>query len=671
MNYGFRCSDLVSLLGYVGRNRSGRKNELQLRALEILKNPPADINIEAFKHKIKFLYKAAQDEAKQTHNLELQQQQQNMMPYNMPGGRVQQIMPPQQAMQPQPRPSANINHYGVPSAQYANQPQRYPGGMPVGGNPYQSSGFTQSIQPANSTPLCNFGLTVLVPNANFYTPFNELKFRKLPFYNIKHELLKPTVLVSNHVPTLPNNLRTSATQEFHYCFVLTCDMASDMASNRDIGNGKNDYNVQAQLRITATDNTTGNVTEYNDFLPLGLVVRLNHRQCTLPICSPNSRSGTESRRIPRPINITPHMKMSPICQNLLVINWACEQGKTFVANVNLVEKLSSDYLLNKLKERPTISVDLTKATIRQQYKRIDDDDDEDNDNTNADDDDIATTIVRVSLVCPLAKFRMMYPAKGKNCTHLQCFDGGAYISLNEKKPMWMCPVCNRELYFDDLLIDQYFSDVLQNKDLSPDCQEVQLLVDGSWKSYDEEAANNDDKSKNDGSANSPGAQSPNQDARANNGDANDNGSNNDDVDRKECAIIEESEGNTAGGGAVVDLTEEDEESPEDTMDADANDAENNIPLEPPKISPPPPLSPPQAKPNDTNDKAVEGTSNTEKPETDDGDSSAITPTTNASASTERASSTAVSSSGYMSPGIISLDSPSPPPMVALNLGDTS
>lgn len=46
------------------------------------------------------------------------------------------------------------------------------------------------------------------------------------------------------MPTLPNNLRTSATQEFNYSFVLTCDMASDMALNRDIGNGKNEYNVQ-------------------------------------------------------------------------------------------------------------------------------------------------------------------------------------------------------------------------------------------------------------------------------------------------------------------------------------------------------------------------------------------------------------------------------------------
>lgn len=37
------------------------------------------------------------------------------------------------------------------------------------------------------------------------------------------------------------------------------------------------------MRITATDNTTNTVTEYDDFLPLGLVVRLNQRQCTLPV----------------------------------------------------------------------------------------------------------------------------------------------------------------------------------------------------------------------------------------------------------------------------------------------------------------------------------------------------------------------------------------------------
>lgn len=42
--------------------------------------------------------------------------------------------------------------------------------------------------------------------------------------------------------TLPPNIRTSATHEFHVSFLLSCDMASDLAMNRDII--KNDYSIQ-------------------------------------------------------------------------------------------------------------------------------------------------------------------------------------------------------------------------------------------------------------------------------------------------------------------------------------------------------------------------------------------------------------------------------------------
>jgi len=35
---------------------------------------------------------------------------------------------------------------------------------------------------------------------------------------------------------------------------------------------------------------------------------------------------------------------------------------------------------------------------------------------------------------------------------------------------------------------RYFMEVLRNNELSADCQEVQLLVDGSWKSYFEDSA---------------------------------------------------------------------------------------------------------------------------------------------------------------------------------------
>lgn len=45
-------------------------------------------------------------------------------------------------------------------------------------------------------------------------------------------------------------------------------------------------------------------------------------------------------------------------------------------------------------------------------------------------------------------------------------------------------------------------DVLRSDQLSDDCQEVQLFVDGTWKSYDEEkASENNDNGKN--QSNSP------------------------------------------------------------------------------------------------------------------------------------------------------------------------
>lgn len=47
--------------------------------------------------------------------------------------------------------------------------------------------------------------------------------------------------------------------------------------------------------------------------------------------------------------------------NKLTINWTPEVGRTFVACVNVVEKLSSHYLLDKLMEKPSISVDITKG----------------------------------------------------------------------------------------------------------------------------------------------------------------------------------------------------------------------------------------------------------------------------------------------------------------------
>ena len=48
--------------------------------------------------------------------------------------------------------------------------------------------------------------------------------------------------------------------------------------------------------------------------------------------------------------------------------------------------------------------------------------------------------------------RMTFPCRASTCDHLQCFDAQLYLMMNEKKPKWVCPVCNKSAYYENLLI---------------------------------------------------------------------------------------------------------------------------------------------------------------------------------------------------------------------------
>jgi MIZ/SP-RING zinc finger len=67
--------------------------------------------------------------------------------------------------------------------------------------------------------------------------------------------------------------------------------------------------------------------------------------------------------------------------------------------------------------------------------------------------EIATTSLRVSLMCPLGKMRMAMPCRPSTCVHLQCFDASLFIQMNERKPTWNCPVCDKPALYDSLVID--------------------------------------------------------------------------------------------------------------------------------------------------------------------------------------------------------------------------
>ncbi len=53
----------------------------------------------------------------------------------------------------------------------------------------------------------------------------------------------------------------------------------------------------------------------------------------------------------------------------------------------------------------------------------------------------------------LGKMRMTVPSRATTCNHLQCFDVQMFLQMNEKKPTWTCPVCDKAAEFSKLIID--------------------------------------------------------------------------------------------------------------------------------------------------------------------------------------------------------------------------
>ena len=99
------------------------------------------------------------------------------------------------------------------------------------------------------------------------------------------------------------------------------------------------------------------------------------------------------------------------------------------------------------------------------------------------------------------------PCRPSTCGHLQCFDGSTFLQMNERKPTWNCPVCDRKALYDDLLIDGYYQDILDSKK-TIDEETVILEKDGNWKPVPKEDKESDKDKSNGKSASVSQTNSP-------------------------------------------------------------------------------------------------------------------------------------------------------------------
>uniref|UniRef100_A0A3Q0R122 Protein inhibitor of activated STAT 1 n=1 Tax=Amphilophus citrinellus TaxID=61819 RepID=A0A3Q0R122_AMPCI len=279
----------------------------------------------------------------------------------------------------------------------------------------------------------------------------DVKLQRLPFYDVLDELIKPTSLASDN---------SQRFQEACYAFALTPQQVQQISSSMDISGTKCDFAVQVQLRFCLSETSC----PQEDHFPPNLCVKVNGKPCNLPGYLPPTKNGVEPKRPSRPINITSLVRLSTTVPNTIVVSWTSEIGRCFSMAVYLVRQQSSAVLLQRLRAKGIRNPDHSRALIKEKL-------------TADPESEIATTSLRVSLLCPLGKMRLTIPCRAITCSHLQCFDATLYIQMNEKKPTWVCPVCDKKAPYEHLIIDGLFMEILNS---CSECDEIQFKEDGSW-----------------------------------------------------------------------------------------------------------------------------------------------------------------------------------------------
>ncbi|XP_007899274.1 E3 SUMO-protein ligase PIAS4 isoform X2 [Callorhinchus milii] len=278
---------------------------------------------------------------------------------------------------------------------------------------------------------------------------SRLRLTNLPFYEILDEVMKPTNLVPS------NNERI---QENQFGFTLTEKHRQQIICGFSKSGGQA---VQVQLRICHTD------TEFiqEDQYPPYLTVLANSRLCPFTSYFSSNKPSLEPKRPCRPINVTALLNLTSDATNYLTVFWG-NFAKRYSVVLYLVRQQTTAELIHKLQVNETRSSEVSGELIRKKLRL-------------EPENDITTTGLRVSLMCSLGKMRLSVPCRGITCTHLQCFDAALYIQMNEKKPTWMCPVCDKPAPYELLFVDQLFLDILEK---CQDSTEVQFKDDGSWSS---------------------------------------------------------------------------------------------------------------------------------------------------------------------------------------------
>ncbi|EPQ60617.1 hypothetical protein GLOTRDRAFT_68408 [Gloeophyllum trabeum ATCC 11539] len=290
---------------------------------------------------------------------------------------------------------------------------------------------------------------------------STIRFKHSPFFRIDEPV--------SSVVECPESAGSMDRRQGNLSFSLTLDQIRKLQST----------NPKYQLRLFCTSSSfySPGLTAYRantgpcpiEFPPT-CEVRVNNVQLTANLKGLKKKPGTAPPAdLGKAVRITPQMSNRV---EMVYVN--SQQGvppKKYYLVVMLVETTTVEQLVDRLQKGKYKSREDVLAQMKQ---------------TASEDDDIVAGAQKMSLKCPLSYMRIRTPTRSAACVHHQCFDATSWFSMMEQTTTWLCPVCERVLNVEELIVDGYFDDIL--KRTSEDVEDVIVEADGEWHTSDNKYA---------------------------------------------------------------------------------------------------------------------------------------------------------------------------------------
>lgn len=279
-----------------------------------------------------------------------------------------------------------------------------------------------------------------------------MRFKHSPFFRVDQAV--------SGIVECPESTSSTDRKQQTLTFTLTSEQSMKL----------NSTTAKFQLRLYCTSNTFYSSGFRPSTAPCPIEfpptceVRVNAVQLTANLKGLKKKPGTAP---PADLGRTVRMTGQNRVEMVYVNSQQPIQPKKFYLIVMLVEATTVEQLVDKLKKGKYRN---REDIVAQMNK------------TSSEDDDIVAGSQKMSLKCPLSFMRVKTPCRSILCPHPQCFDATSWFSCMEQTTTWLCPVCEKVLNYEDLIIDGYFDQIL--KDTSESVDDVIVESDGQWHTSD-------------------------------------------------------------------------------------------------------------------------------------------------------------------------------------------